>query len=77
MFSAEYYAEIKAAFDGQMALLDERLRAMEQKDGLQTGLSQGLSARLLRERKVRFWGRWSDAARTRRRRLYFFTAPCL
>lgn len=51
MFSAEYFAEIKAAFEKQMALLDERLQAMEQEEGGGAGLPRGLSERLLRKRK--------------------------
>lgn len=51
MFSAEYIAEIKTAFEGQMALLDQRLGAMEQEKGREKELPLGLSVRLLREKK--------------------------
>ncbi len=51
MFSAEYYAEIKAAFDRQMALLDERIQAMGQAQGREKELPGRLSARLLEDRK--------------------------
>ncbi len=51
MFSAEYYAEIKAAFDRQMALLDERIQAMGQAQGQEKELPGRLSARLLEDRK--------------------------
>ena len=40
MFSAEYFTEIKAAFDKQMALLDERIRQLEANAGSGDGLSQ-------------------------------------
>ena len=48
MFSAEYFTEIKAAFDRQMALLDERIRQLKENPaaGLKT-----LSSRLLSEKK--------------------------
>ena len=51
MFSAEYYAEIKAAFNRQMALLDERIQAMGQAQGQEKELPGRLSARLLEDRK--------------------------
>ena len=40
MFSAEYFTEIKAAFDKQMALLDERIRQLEANAGSGDGLSR-------------------------------------
>ena len=51
MFSAEYYMEVKAGFDRQMALLDARLKELEKGKESGTGYLQGLSERLLRERK--------------------------
>ena len=66
MFSAEYFTEIKAAFDKQMALLDERIRQLEANAGSGDGLSrepaagqrtghaaspEALSCRLLSEKK--------------------------
>lgn len=51
MFSAEYYAEIRAAFDRQMALLEKRLQELEQGGGSGAELPLGLSARLLEERQ--------------------------
>ncbi len=51
MFSAEYYAEVKAGFDRQMALLDARLEELGKEKGSGIGYLQGLSERLLRERK--------------------------
>lgn len=60
MFSVEYYREVKAAFDGQMALLDERARQLEAEEGKALsagpGLEPGLRGRLLLERKEEIMG---------------------
>lgn len=55
MFSAEYYKEIKTAFDKQMTLLDERIRELEKKaaeqdveginDGVQEKSGAGVQSR--------------------------------
>lgn len=51
MFSAEYRMEIKAAFDRQMALVDERIhRLRKTAEGENAGMN-GLTARLLEEKK--------------------------
>lgn len=49
MFSAEYYQQIKTAFDRQMALIDDRIRVLEQA-GKEGGINR-LSGRLLSEKK--------------------------
>lgn len=51
MFSPEYYKEIKAAFDRQMELADERIRQLGQEaHGEDAGIN-ALTARLLAEKK--------------------------
>lgn len=53
MFSAEYFSEIKAAFDRQMALLEDRIQAAGQQEA---GLAPGMGKEFLLGKKEEILG---------------------
>lgn len=80
MFSAEYFREIKTAFDGQIELLDGRIRELEEKgeqrDGAglqdkQKALLPALSRRLLSEKKEEILGTLAECTEEEAQALTF------